>query len=234
MGLGSFLTDFWLKYYTSDEVVGHENLQQNVGRTKNGTPISDNNWKKSIKHIKNQIDLKESDDILEICCGNGMVIGELSKECKSAKGIDYSDKLLKQLIKKYPNVACFWEDAIECSLDENSHDKVILYFAAQHFGESDLVKLIKKMIDTTKLGGKILIGDIPDESKKWEYILKPEHKYDYFNRVENGTPMIGNWYSKDWFLALKEYIPNVYIEVYSQPNFMINSDWRFDVIITKL
>ena len=127
MGLGSFIADFWLKYYNSDEVVGHNNLQQNVGRTKNGNPISDNLWKKSIKHIKNQIDLRKSDDILEVCCGNGMVVGELSKYCNTATGIDYSDKLLKQLIKKYPNVKCEWEDVLKSKLDYNTYDKSILY-----------------------------------------------------------------------------------------------------------
>lgn len=234
MGLGSFLGSFWHKYYNSDDVVGNQNPQQNVGRTKSGKPISDIEWRKSIEHIKSQIDLQKSDDVLEVCCGNGMVIGELSNECRFATGVDYSDKLLKQLIKRYPKVACFWENVMEYDFEYNRHDKVILYFAAQHFDESDLLKLIRRMIYTTKPGGTILIGDVPNESEKWNYIQKPEHKYDYFNRLLEGVPMIGNWYSKDWFLALQYYLPNIEVEVMEQPDFMINSNWRFDVIIKKL
>ena len=234
MGLGKFVMNFWINHYNSDSVVGNKNLQQNVGRTQGGNPISDEDWSKSIEYIKSQIDLKKSDDILEVCCGNGMVVGELSKSCKRAKGVDYSDKLLKQLIKKYPHIACFCENVLEYNFEYNAHNKVILYFAAQHFDERDLLILIKRMIYTTKQNGTILIGDIPNESEKWNYIQKPEHKSDYFDRILNGTPMIGNWYSKDWFLALNHYLPNVKVEVMDQPNFMINSNWRFDVIIKKL
>ena len=45
--------------------------------------------------------------------------------------------------------------------------------------------------------------------------------------------MIGSWYSKEWFLSLNDYLTNVNIFVVEQPDFMINSDWRFDVIIKK-
>lgn len=234
MGIGPFIMDFWQKYYNSDDVVGGKNPQENVGRTKNGNPISDEDWNKSIKHIASQLNLKESDDILEVCCGNGMVIGELSKLCNSAYGIDYSDKLLKQLVKNYPNVECTWKDVLKYKYKPSIYDKVILYFSAQHFSEMNLLELIIKMSYTTKSGGSILIGDVPNESEKWNYISEPKHRYDYFTRISNRTPMIGNWYSKDWFLALNDYLPNVNVRVVEQPNFMINSDWRFDVIITKL
>lgn len=234
MGLAPYIMDFWKKYYNSDSVVGNKNLQQNVGRTKSGNPISEVEWQKSIEYIKSQINLQKSDDILEVCCGNGMVIGELSKSCKSATGVDYSDKLLKQLVEKYPNVWCDWNDVLKYKFENVKYNKVILYFAAQHFNEADLLELIEKMIYTTKIGGSVLIGDVPNQSEKWNYIKKSEHKFDYFNRISNRTPMIGNWYSKEWFLALEYYLPNVKIEVNNQPKFMINSNYRFDVIIKKL
>ena len=63
-------------------IINTNNNQTNVGRTKNGNPISDEKWELTINHIKSQIELKETDDIIEFCCGNGMVLGELSKICK--------------------------------------------------------------------------------------------------------------------------------------------------------
>ena len=85
------IINFWEKYYMNDLVVGNENPQKNIGRTKSGSPITDEAWKQSIQYIKSEIGLKITDDILEVCCGNGMVIGELSKYCNSAKGIDFSE-----------------------------------------------------------------------------------------------------------------------------------------------
>jgi phospholipid N-methyltransferase len=223
---------FWENYYNTD-VVNTNNGQKNVGRTKNGNPISDSDWSKTIHHIKSQIDLKETDNIIEFCCGNGMVLGELSNECESAFGIDYSEKLLEQLIKNYPNVKCDWSDVTKYDLKDTIYDKMILYFSAQHFNERELIELIKKMLNNIKSDGIVLIGDVPNETKKWEYINKPEYKNDYFTRILNENPMIGNWYSKEWFLSLNNFLLDAEIVVVEQPEFMINSDWRFDVLIKK-
>ena len=227
------IINFWEKYYMNDLVVGNENPQKNIGRTKSGSPITGEVWKQSIQYIKSQIGLKITDDILEVCCGNGMVIGELSKYCNSAKGIDFSEKLINQLNENYPNVSSHLENVLDYNYKSKSYDKVLLYFSAQHFDETDLLELIQKMLYTTKKNGSILIGDIPDESEKWNYISEPNHKVDYFDRISEGEPMIGKWYSKDWFLALKHYLRNVDVEIIEQPDFMINSDWRFDVLIKK-
>lgn len=227
------IINFWEKYYMNDLVVGNQNPQKNIGRTKSGSPITDEVWKQSIQYIKSEIGLEITDNILEVCCGNGLVVGELSKYCNSAKGIDFSEKLINQLNKNYPNVSSHLENVLDYNYEFQAYDKVLLYFSAQHFDETDLLDLIQSLIYTTKKKGTILIGDIPDESEKWNYIKKPQHKVDYFNRISEGEPMIGKWYSKDWFLSLNDYLTNVTISIVDQPDFMINSDWRFDVIIKK-
>ena len=214
-------------------MVNTNNNQVNVGRTKNGNPISDEMWELTINHIKSQIELKETDDIIEFCCGNGMVLGELSKISKSAFGIDYSEKLLEQLNNNYSDVKYDWSDVTKYDLKDTIYDKMIMYFSAQHFDERELIELIKKMLNNLKGDGIILIGDIPDESKKWDYINTPEYKTDYFRRIVNKNPMIGNWYSKEWFLSLNHFLLDTEVVVVEQPEFMINSDWRFDVLIKK-
>jgi SAM-dependent methyltransferase len=223
---------YWENYYNTD-VVNTNNNQTNVGRTKNGNPISDEKWELTINHIKSQIELKETDDIIEFCCGNGMVLGELSKICKSAFGIDYSEKLLEQLDNNYSDVKYDWSDVTKYDLKDTIYDKMIMYFSAQHFDERELIELIKKMLNNLKEDGIILIGDVPDESKKWDYINTPEYKTDYFRRIVNKNPMIGNWYSKEWFLSLNHFLLDTEVVVVEQPEFMINSDWRFDVLIKK-
>jgi 2-polyprenyl-3-methyl-5-hydroxy-6-metoxy-1,4-benzoquinol methylase len=223
---------YWENYYNTD-VVNTNNNQTNVGRTKNGKPISEVRWGETINHIKSQIELKETDDIIEFCCGNGMVLGELSKISKSAFGIDYSEKLLEQLNNNYSDVKYVWSDVTKYDLKDTIYDKMIMYFSAQHFDESELIELIKKMLNNLKGDGIILIGDVPDESKKWDYINTPEYKADYFRRILNKNPMIGNWYSKEWFLSLNHFLLDTEVVVVEQPEFMINSDWRFDVLIKK-
>lgn len=230
MGIDS---EYWFNYYNSDEVVNTNNLQKNVGRTKNGLPINDSEWETVIKYISNKIELSNSDYLLEICCGNGMVIGNLSDKCDRAKGIDYSEKLLNQLNQTYPEIDTELSDVLSSDLGTNVYDKVLLYFAAQHFDERSLVLLISKVVESMTSEGIFFIGDIPDEDRKWDYISSKEHKFDYFSRVVEGTPKIGNWYRKSWFKSLESYLTNTSINIVEQPKSMINSHYRFDVIIKK-
>ena len=225
--------DFWFYYYNSNTIVGSDDLQKNVGRTKNGNPITPTEWNTILDYIQSQIKLDVNDNIIEVCCGNGLVIGELSKKCNEAVGIDYSDLLIEQLNNNYPNVKTILSDVMEYQLDINTYNKAILYFAAQHFTERQLLKLIKNIISSLKENGILLIGDIPDDTKKWNYISEPVHKKDYFQRLENGVPKIGNWFNRNWFESLSFFIDGINVEIMEQPDYMINSNYRFDVLITK-
>lgn len=228
---------YWLQNFNNKEVVASsEDLQINIARTKNGVRVSDSDWKKTLDYIKELIQFSSNHSILELCCGNGVIIGELSKNCKEAVGVDYSKILLKQLKDKFKNdnLKCYHGDVLEIAFESQSFDSVIIYFSIQHFSPFETIKLIEKALIFLKPGGSLLIGDVPDEDEKWSYINKPEYIKDYYSRILNGNPKIGNWFKKDFFLNMKHFFDGLDIKAISQPSYQINSDHCFDILIKKV
>jgi ubiquinone/menaquinone biosynthesis C-methylase UbiE len=229
--------EYWENYYNDDNIIGSKDFQKNIGRTKSGITIKKEIWKKTLNDIETLLSLNATtSEVLELCCGNGQIIGEIASKCKNATGVDYSKKLLVQLKSNYGNsVKTIHSNVLKASFKKESFHIIIIYFALQHFTEKETVRLIQKAVGWLKKGGKIYLGDIPNEVKKWEYINKPEYKKDYIQRVIDNRPMIGNWFHPDFFLAIGSFFNDkkIDVKIIKQPDYQINSDNRFDVLIKK-
>lgn len=225
---------YWKKHYRDDSVVGGGDPQRNVGRTRGGMPVADEVWKRTLNDIKELLSIDKSVEVVELCCGNGEVIGNLAAECKHATGVDYSRKLLRQMESKFGSlVEPIYADVLEVEFKPESTDVIIIYFSIQHFDERETVRLVERCLKWLRKGGKLFIGDIPNDLKKWEYIDKPAYRRDYIERVVKGTPMIGNWFQPQFFEALSSYFDDITVEVIEQPSYHINSSYRFDVLIGR-
>jgi ubiquinone/menaquinone biosynthesis C-methylase UbiE len=228
------MDDYWHKYFSNPNIVNNHNSQLNVGRTKNGIPIPRETWEKTLRYIKKQIGVQKGlSDVLELCCGNGQIIGNLSLDCASAIGIDYSKPLLDQLKKSFPEVKTIHNDILNVHFYKEQFHSIIFYFSIQHFDERDALIILQRAVTWLKPKGKILIGDIPNELKKWEYINKPEYQKDYMIRLIDKRPMIGYWFNPHFFQAISTIIPDISVTCMEQPKYQINASYRFDVIIEK-
>jgi 2-polyprenyl-3-methyl-5-hydroxy-6-metoxy-1,4-benzoquinol methylase len=228
--------EYWKKNFNNSEIVGaSEDLQINIARTKNGVRVKEDVWEQTLIYIKEVLNINLKSVVIELCCGNGLIIGELASYCKEAIGIDYSIILLEQLQRTYvkDNLIVEQNDVNTINLVEGKYDNIILYFSIQHFNERDAFLLIEKCIKSLKPNGKMLIGDIPDLDKKWSYINTKEYQLDYFKRVVSSNPKIGHWFQKDFFIAMNNCFPNVQFQILEQPNYQINSDHCFDILIKK-
>ena len=58
-----------------------------------------------IKELSDLIDLSEGDVVLDIACGNGTLLKELSKKAEiQANGIDISENMIHAAKTRYPNM----------------------------------------------------------------------------------------------------------------------------------
>ncbi len=58
-----------------------------------------------IKELCNTIDLREGDIVLDVACGNGTLLSELSKKAKiQANGLDVSENMIHVAKMRYPNM----------------------------------------------------------------------------------------------------------------------------------
>lgn len=222
---------YWRDYYANSQIVDTGNLQLNVGRSKNGEPIKKEHWDDFLEYLKEVLYLDHSKDLIELCCGNGQIIGEIANTCKSAYGIDYSQQLLNQLDTTYGSaVKTYCCDVLEITMPLPKFDVALIYFSIQHFNERETLNLITNTIENLlKPASTLYIGDIPDSRRKWSYICKPEHRKDYIKRVISKSPKIGNWFHPSFFEAIGVYL-DITVDIIEQPVNQINSDHRFDVL----
>jgi|GEM_PF-246381 len=226
---------YWQDFWNQDDNICLSDPQKNVGRTCNGIPITQEYWKQTIKYITELVSLQKSDTLIELCCGNALLLGPLAKNCTKATGVDFSQTLLNQAHELFPNAfTTLHGDVLDVELPENSADVVLIYFAIQHFDHKKAVLLIEKAVKLLKPGGRLLVGDIPEASKLWQYVNKPEYRKDYIKRIVESRPMIGTWFDREFFEAIGEYLQNVDVKILQQPEFLINSNFRFDVLYTRL
>jgi len=225
--------NYWENYWNNPKNVKNKKYQVNVGRTKNGQPIDQETWNRTLEYIINILDINKNKVVLELCCGNGEIIGNISGICEKAIGVDYSKELIQQLKLKYgKNVIALQRDVLKVKFDYGMVDIIIIYFAIQHFTEKETIQIIGRYLPFLKKNGIMFIGDVPDESKKWEYINKEEYRIDYIKRVIDNRPKIGYWYQREFFHALGDYY-NLNVKILEQPTYQINSSYRFDVILKR-
>ena len=225
--------DYWKEHWLSHPKLGNNDPQKQVARTKFGMPISKSDWIKTCEHILGQVQPHSTDTLLDLCCGNGLLTTYLINYVNKIFAVDYSKILLDAFVVKNHRVTKVFADALNFDYDSYSFNSVVMYYAAQHFSENTLLSVVKKVYTSLEEGGVFLIGDIPDIHRKWSFFYKPEYRNFYFSCLESGQPAVGTWYDKKFFEYLAEYIGFENLEIQDQPEFMNNSNHRFDVLLMK-
>lgn len=132
----------------------------------------------SIKEIKNNLDLKETDTLLDVGCGTGIIALLLSSWVKNIKGIDISSKIIKRAgnnCKGADNISFRVGDIRSLPYSPGSFDKILAYSVLQYLSTKEQLKqAFKEIHRTLKSGGKALFADNPDGDKKNDFIKEAE------------------------------------------------------------
>ena len=226
--------DFWVKFWNSNKILNNSDPQLQIGRSINKKPIDKDKWKYTLQYIENLIELNKNDRLLDLCAGNGLISVPFSEKCHHVTAVDISEKFIDRIrILECHNITTFVNDARKITFDANSFNKVIIYFALQHFDEKDTISLFEKILNWLENDGLLFIGDIPDANKIWTYFNNKERESVYFDSIKNNQPIIGYWFTKEFILKLGNYIGFKECKVLDQPDCLINSHYRFDIILKK-
>jgi ubiquinone/menaquinone biosynthesis C-methylase UbiE len=83
--------------------------------------------------IKN-VAVKDGDTILDVACGNGYLISELSKKAKvNAFGVDLSENMIAVAKKRYPDITFLAQPSVPLSFKNESIDVITVSCAFHHF-----------------------------------------------------------------------------------------------------
>ena len=87
-----------------------------------------------IKELSDTIDLIEGDIVLDVACGNGTLLRELSKKAKiQANGIDVSENMIHAAKLRYPNMNFEVKSCYPLEWSDESIDIITVCCAFHHF-----------------------------------------------------------------------------------------------------
>ncbi len=129
--------------------------------------------------VMDKLAITPEDACLEIGCGIGNILIPLSFLVDSITGIDHPDciKALKSRFKN-ENVNLYGTNFIDWENSARKYfDKILIYSVLHLLQDKDEVMFfIHKALSMLNSGGKILLGDIPNISKKERFVHSAEGK----------------------------------------------------------
>ena len=159
-----------------------------------------------IKDIKEKLDLKESDKLLDVGCGDGKILNSLSKNSKLSVGIDHH-LIINELIKKFKKKNNFINGKIKFIKGDikkkkihKKFDKILVYSVIHYFQNyKEIIKLIKILLSRLEPCGRLLIGDVPNTDMKNSMIKNKYYRNidkQWRNNLKNLTELEKNFLNK--------------------------------------
>ena len=89
------MNSYWKYYYDSNSRQFDGSLLKQVGKTVNGRDISELQMKLIVQNIANVLRLSAKDSVVDLCCGNGLITGQLAPHVKRVIGVDFTPGLIE-------------------------------------------------------------------------------------------------------------------------------------------
>jgi len=126
--------------------------------------------KKLLDDIITKLELSPKYQILDVGCGTGMILQQISPHVAHIRGIDFSFDMLKIACVHLPmNATLEQGNAAELPFKDETFDRVLCYSVITNFLDDDFTRsVLVQLLRVTRKGGFVLIGNTPDDEKKDE------------------------------------------------------------------
>jgi cyclopropane fatty-acyl-phospholipid synthase-like methyltransferase len=219
---------FWSEYQTD---VANKDEQSQVLRTRNKQPIAKRKWEITLDLVAQQLELQSDDNLLDLCCGNGLFTAAFGPRIAGVEAVDISPVLTGRLAARgLPNVRVSTSDIRDVQFGPQSFSKVLWYAGIQYIDESDIVVMVRRIRGWMKPGGILMIGDIPDRTRLWDYFNDDIRRMAYFDGLEQRKPIIGSWLDAGWVEKLCLASSFTSAVAVPQNEELIYADFRYDLI----
>lgn len=111
-----------------------------------------------IGELADTIDLREGDVVLDVACGNGTLLGELSKRADiRANGIDVAEEMIRAAKTRYPNLHFEARPCCPLAWNDGSVDIITVCCAFHHFERpQEFANECKRVL---KKGGAVYVAE---------------------------------------------------------------------------
>jgi SAM-dependent methyltransferase len=205
--LSATMTKMWFTFwrnYGPETVLTEEDLYKQVGLTIGKKPIGKDLFEKIVNHIRFLLDLSRKDELLDLCCGNGLISYELAENIDKLIGIDFVPHNIHTAIehKSRNNIKYFVGDVVtplHNLIGTNEFPNKYLmngslsYFEPKEF-EIILRNIIEHMCDKPF---EFLLTAVPNYDLKWNFYNTPERVMKHIEnetKIWNANDGLGRWW----------------------------------------
>jgi cyclopropane fatty-acyl-phospholipid synthase-like methyltransferase len=194
------MTDWQAYWNGAGRVTGKSHLEQ-VGKTVNGKPISEEHIEAIVRDIVEALSMDASDRVLDLCCGNGLLTYRCARFCDSLVAVDFSGPLIAVAAAAFasPNIRYVQADVSMLPDDvlRQPFSKIYIYEGLQHLSYAQAELLLQTIQRSASRGATIFLGSVPDKDRLWNFYDTPARREDYARRMADGTEAIGHWWTAD-------------------------------------
>lgn len=205
-------------------------------RTIRGEPVSNEQIELVRDRIISNLELVDSDILLDICCGNGHLMAPLHKNLTYYTGIDNSPNLIRIAneyfsVRNISNFQCV--DAVEFIARQDvqtKFSKALWYGALQYFSDKQVSTILNALHRKFVTISRVFIGNLPDREKAKKILSNHELKKNLLDRTNSP---FGKWRSSE---ALEDLVDkNRWKCDVLHPTLNYHgSDYRIDLVLTRI
>ncbi|MBF0388192.1 MAG: class I SAM-dependent methyltransferase [Candidatus Omnitrophica bacterium] len=120
--------------------------------------------------VAQRLDLKAENSFIDLGCGGGWMLGGLKPSVGFAVGLDFSAQMLQNAVSIKATDALVQGEIGRLPLKDASFDRALCYFVLINMMDDAIVeRAIMDMLRVVKPGGRLLIGQLPDQARSADY-----------------------------------------------------------------
>lgn len=227
--------DFW-NNYRKEEIKDEKDLFFQVGKTVNKKPVSQQIFQLTLNEIIRKLELQQTDVLIDVCCGNGLITYELANIVKEIIGIDFTQHLIEAANKYKKSININYIQADAFAFDEfidkrNIPNKLLMNAALSYFSPQQLHFILAKMQNLSQgKAFRCLFSEVPNDALKWNFYDTEERKQFYLANKDNDNfnNGMGRWWQEEEVAQVCKTL-NLQFLVENQKSEL--ADYRMDIII---
>lgn len=204
-------------------------------RTVCGVPLSGGQIRMILDAIRNGLQLRLDDVLLELACGNGALSVELFGACRGYLGTDISEYLIsvaKRNFEHQPAYLFAVQGGVEYAHLEEQPERftrALCYAGFQYFADSDAIDLLATLHNRFTHLERMFIGNLPDKARAADFYTDRTASEDELS--DPGTA-IGVWRTREAFAQLAE--AGGWQAAFSvMPPAFHAAHYRYDAVLTR-
>lgn len=221
-------------YEEYPKTLARDDFWGQVRRTIMGRRITEEEMTTLVDHVRDLLELRPGDVLLDIACGNGALSARLFDRCAGYAGVDRSAYLIeiaKEYFERPPRYLFFHGDAAEFAASvqrPESFTKILCFSVLQYLPAGAVDGLMGVVSERFPNAHRFVLGELPERDRAKRFFHEGYTNGD----LEEHQSQIGRWWSTEEVSDLAARF-GWDVAIARMPEDYFGAKYRFDAILTR-